>query len=86
MVPLEENLLRKTIFVLTLFSFFIFTANIYLFKVNNKDFRKKVISLFKVNNKDIRTTSLTSSPCIFYLRTDFTHFFDVSMFDFEQVN
>ena len=40
--------------ILTLFSFFIFTANIYLFKVNNKDFRKKVISVFKVNSKDRR--------------------------------
>ena len=34
-------------------------ANIYLFKVNNRN-TKKVANSFKVNNKDARTTSLTS--------------------------
>ena len=36
------------------------TANIDLFKVNNKNTRKKMWSMFQVNDKDIITTSITS--------------------------
>ena len=38
----------------------LFQASIYLFKVNNRNDRKKMRSMFKVNNKDRRTTSMTS--------------------------
>ena len=35
-------------------------ANIYLFKVNNRDTRKRCENMFKVNNIYIRTTSVMS--------------------------
>ena len=54
-------------------------ANIYLFKVNNRNNRcekYKMWNMFKVNSKNTRTTSLTY----------FTPFSSVSIVDFEQVN
>ena len=39
-------------------------TNIYLFKVNNSDSRKKV-KYVKVNNKNTRTTSMTSFWCFY---------------------
>ena len=36
-------------------------VNIYLFKVNNKNTRKRYENMFKINNKDTRTTSMTFS-------------------------
>ena len=35
-------------------------ANIFLFKVNNRNTRKKVRNMFKINNKNTRMTSMTS--------------------------
>ena len=35
----------------------VFPANIYLFKVNNKNTRKKLWNMFKVNNKNNRAAS-----------------------------
>ena len=37
-----------------------YPANIYLFKVNNRNDKKRFEIMFKVNNNDIRMTSLMS--------------------------
>ena len=61
-------------------------ANIYLFKVNNKNTRKSC-EKFKVNNKNTRTTSRTSFWCFYCsLWTYFTTFSGVFIVDFKQVN
>ena len=63
-----------------------YPANIYLFKVNNRN-TKKVWNIFKVNNKDTRTTSMTSFWYIFVVNSDyFTHFSSVPILYFEQIN
>ena len=60
------------------------SANIYLFKVSNRNTRKKMWNMFKVNNKNIRTTSVTSFWCFFcWLLTYFTPFPSVSINDLE---
>ena len=62
-------------------------VNIYLFRVNNKNTRKRYENLFKVNNKDTRTTSMTLFWCFYCeLLTYFTPFSSVSIVDFEQVS
>ena len=38
------------------FSKSIYPANIYLFKVNNRNTRKRCKNMFKVKNKNARTT------------------------------
>ena len=43
-------------------------ANIYLFKVNNRN-KKKVWNMFKVNSKNNKTTRMTSFWYIYYLST-----------------
>ena len=40
-------------------------ANIYLFKVDSRNIRKKVWNMFKVNNKNTTTTSLTLFWCFY---------------------
>ena len=42
-----------------------FLANIYLFKVNNRNTRKRSGNIFRVNNKNSRTMSLTSVVLVF---------------------
>ena len=37
--------------------FFIFPANIYLFKINSRNAKKMLWNIFRVNNKSTRTTS-----------------------------
>ena len=60
-------------------------ANIYLFKVNNKN-KKKVYNISKVNNKNTRTTSVTSFQCLHcYLWTHFIPFLSEFIVDFEHV-
>ena len=51
--------------------------NIYLFKVNSRNTRKR--NIFKIHNKNTRTMSLMASEF-------FHNFFKVSIVDFEQVN
>ena len=49
-------------------------ANIELFKVKNRNCRKKVWNMFKVNNKDTKTTSTTSFWCLYcWLWSDLIH-------------
>ena len=38
--------------------------NICLFKVNNRNTRKKIRNMFKVNNEDTRANSVTSGICL----------------------
>ena len=52
-------------------------VNIYLFKVNSRNTRKR--NIFKIHNKNTRTMSLMASEF-------FHNFFKVSIVDFEQVN
>ena len=41
-------------------------ANIYFFKVNNRNTKKKKVwNMFKVNNKNTRTTSMMSFSCFY---------------------
>ena len=44
----------------------LFSANIYLFKGNNRNTRKKVGNTLKVNNENTRTTWMTSFWCFYY--------------------
>ena len=61
------------------------TANIYLFKINYGNTRRKS-NLFKVHNNDARTAS-TLFWCLYCQTwTDFTHSSGVTIIDFEQVN
>ena len=63
-----------------------YPAIMYLFKVNNKDTRKKW-NMFKVNNKDTRATPMTSFCCHYcWLWMYFSYFSTVSIADFELVN
>ena len=62
-------------------------ANIYLFKVNNRNTKKKVWNMFKVNNNNTRKTSLTS---LWYFFVNFEHishlFSNVSIGGLEQIS
>ena len=61
-------------------------ANIYLFKVNNKNTSKEVWNMFKVYNKN-RTTSSTSFWWFYCkLWTYFTPFSSVFIVEFDQVH
>ena len=55
-----------------------YPANIYLFKVNNRNTRKRY-EIYPNLIKNIRTVSMKSFSC-------FTPFSSVSVVDFEQVN
>ena len=59
---------------------------IFLFKVNNENTRT-MYSLFKANDKDTGTTLLTLFCYRYcYLWTDFKHYTDVFLVNFEQTN
>ena len=60
------------------------SANIYLFKLNNRNTRKKVWYLFKFNDNITRKTPFWCFYCWFW--TYFTPFSSVSIVDSEQVN
>ena len=60
----------------------IFQANIHLFKVSNRNTRKRC----KTHWKDTRTTLLKSFRCLCNLWTFSKPFSSVSVVDFEQVN
>ena len=64
----------------------IYTANIYLLKVNNKNTRKKVWNIFKVNNKNTRTMLVTSFGVLLLTLNTYHTFFSVSIADIGQVN
>ena len=58
-----------------------YPASIYLFKVSNKNTRKKLWNMFKVNNKNTSTTSVTSFRffyCLFWIY--FTRFSSIFYF------
>ena len=61
-------------------------ADIYLFKLSNRNTRKKVWNILKAINENTRTTSMTSFWSFCQLWTYFTHFSTVSIVDFEKVN
>ena len=62
-------------------------VNIYLFKVNSRNNRKKVWNEFEVNNNNTRTTSMTFSGVFIVNFKHILHLFSsVSFVDFEQVN
>lgn len=61
---------------LILIIYYIFPANIYLFKPNSWNIRKGVKYVFKVHNKDIRRTSLMSKSNRF-LKCFFTKIVDM---------
>ena len=62
-------------------------VNIYLFKVNSRNNRKKVWNEFAVNNNNTRTTSMTFSGVFIVNFKHILHLFSgVSFVDFEQVN
>ena len=64
-----------------------FLANVYLFKVNNRNSRKKVWIMLEAINKNTRTMSITSFWCFYCkLWTYFVPFSNVSIVDFEEVN
>ena len=61
-------------------------AGICLFKVNNGNIRT-VWNLFKVDNKNTSTTSdVVLMSILLTLRVDFTHYSNVFIVDFKQVN
>ena len=72
---------------LPFWSTLLFPVGIYMFKVNNRNTRKRCETCTKVTKKNTRTTSVTLFWCLYSkLWTYFTPLSSVLIVDFEQAN